>query len=137
MKVLDTPLVRNYNILNAQFITRIVIFIILGFPLHHELPGDYSHKPTQKDNFIHHSFFQFLSQEAKYQFFQKHAEIVHIVKSMSETKLLYFLILSSTIDSEKNLTINYDTMRMVFNVFSDNKKTESEVIGKYIKTIFS
>ena len=77
-----------------------------------------------------------MSEEAKHQFSQLHAEILHVLKNTVEARLLYFLILNSTIDSEKNLTFNYDTLRMVFNIFSTNdKKTEFEVLGKYIKTV--
>ena len=76
-----------------------------------------------------------MSEEAKHQFSQSHAEIMQVLKNTVEARLLYHLILNTTIDSEKNLTFNYDTLRMVFNIFSNNKKNEFEVLGKYIKTV--
>ena len=77
-----------------------------------------------------------MSEEAKHQFSQLHAEILHVLKNTVETRLLYFIILNSSIDSEKNLTFDYDTMRMVFNIFSTNdNRSEFEVLGKYIKTV--
>ena len=112
----------------------IVVSVILGLS-HHELPcGNLKHKapPTFKP-FL--QAVQFMSEEAKHQFSQSHAEIMQVLKNTVEARLLYHLILNSTIDSEKNLTFNYDTLRMVFNIFSNNKKTEFEVLGKYIKTV--
>ena len=111
-----------------------MVSVILGLS-HHELPcGNLKHKapPTFKP-FL--QAVQFMSEEAKHQFSQSHAEIMQVLKNTVEARLLYHLILNSTIDSEKNLTFNYDTLRMVFNIFSNNKKTEFEVLGKYIKTI--
>ena len=111
-----------------------MVSVILGLS-HHELPcGNLKHKapPTFKPFF---QAVQFMSEEAKHQFSQSHAEIMQVLKNTVEARLLYHLILNSTIDSEKNLTFNYDTLRMVFNIFSNNKKTEFEVLGKYIKTV--
>ena len=113
----------------------IVISVILGFS-HHELPcGNLKHKaPPSLKPFL--QAIQFMSEEAKHQFSQLHAEILHVLKNTVETRLLYFIILNSSIDSEKNLTFDYDTMRMVFNIFSTNdNKTEFEVLGKYVKTV--
>ena len=77
-----------------------------------------------------------MSEEAKHQFSQLHAEIMQVLKNTVEARLLYFIILNSSIDSEKNLTFDDDTMRMVFNIFSTNdNKTEFEVLGKYVKTV--
>ena len=79
---------------------------------------------------------QFMSEEAKCQISELHAEIMHVVKNTVEARLLYHIILNSSIDSEKNLTFDYDTLRMVFNIFSTNdNKTEFEVLGKYVKTV--
>ena len=115
----------------------IVISVILGFSLaDHELPcRNLKHKaPPSYKPFL--QAVQFISEEAKCQFSEWHAEIMQVLKNTVEARLLYFLILNSTIDSEKNLTFDYDTMRMVFNIFSTNdKKTEFEVLGKYIKTV--
>ena len=115
----------------------IVISAILGFSLaDHELPcRNLKHKaPPSYKPFL--QAVQFISEEAKCQFSEWHAEIMQVLKNTVEARLLYFLILNSTIDSEKNLTFNYDTLRMVFNIFSTNdKKTEFEVLGKYIKTV--
>ena len=112
-----------------------MVSVILGLS-HHELPcGNLKHKapPTFKP-FL--QAVQFMSEEAKHQFSQSHAEIMQVLKNTVEARLLYHLILNSTIDSEKNLTFNYDTLRMVFNIFSTNdNKTEFEVLGKYIKTV--
>ena len=115
----------------------IVISVILGFSLgDHELTcGNLKHEaPPSYKPFL--QAVQFISEEAKCQFSEWHAEIMRVLKNTVEARLLYFLILNSTIDSEKNLTFNYDTLRMVFNIFSTNdKKTEFEVLRKYIKTV--
>ena len=115
----------------------IVISVILGFSFgDHEFPyGNLKHKaPPSYKPFL--QAVQFISEEAKCQFSEWHAEIMQVLKNTVEARLLYFLILNSTIDSEKNLTFNYDTLRMVFNIFSTNdNKTEFEVLGKYVKTV--
>ena len=115
----------------------IVISVILGFSLaDHELPcRNLKHKaPPSYKPFL--QAVQFISEEAKCQFSEWHAEIMQVLKNTVEARLLYFLILNSTIETEKNLTLNYDTLRMIFNIFSTNdKKTEFEVLGKYIKTV--
>ena len=79
-----------------------------------------------------------MSEEEKRSFSRKHAEILPILESSVDTMFLYLLLLTSHLDAKDNIYLNNGILAMLFKLFSEDgqdKKSEFQVLGKYIKTI--
>jgi len=66
-------------------------------------------------------------------FFQKISEILPTLQNVSETYLLYLLILTSNMDDTGTLALNYEILNTAFHLLPNTKELESNVIGKYVK----
>ena len=79
-----------------------------------------------------------MSEEEKRSFSRKHSEILTILENSIDTIFLYLLLLNSHIDAKDNIYINNGILAMLFKLLSEDaedKKSEFQVLGKYIKTI--
>ena len=96
--------------------------------------GNYKQRPpiTHQPNI---EVIQILSQEEKILFFQKISEILPTLQNISNTYLLYLLILTSNMDDTGTLTVNYEILNTAFHLLSNAKELESNVIGKYVKIV--
>ena len=115
----------------------IITFIIVGFPLDTTLPGESSKQKAPIDQKPFVMAMQFLSEEEKIHLTQKHDEIITILQSLADTRLIYLLLLNSKCDAQKNLSLNFgsDILCMLYNALSKDGKSEFEVLGKYITTL--